>query len=413
MANMASRLPTGQTLQNRSRVSSLRNSLLSTAIRHPRQSSEFLKLDELTTRFAFLCCSRIQSYHRSHSLQTRRVSAKRTPKWARTMDGSKKVSPSDFKMDNLQVTASTTPLPRLAPRIPSSAGSSISDIEKQIAQTGDRTMTRGRLADNSFFAPQRDNDVDTERWIEEEGPDSLSIRNMSNMQRIVNPRPNARLRWQRKMIIREVKQERRLPKEVWLARTECSHLSQSHFWGTSVKKLTLLARQIAGKSVDEAILQMRFSKKKAAREVRDHLVQARDEAIVRRGMGLSLNNIAEIDASNLGERKDVDSQSAESEPTPNEPIKSPIGPKETEIYVAQAWVNRGPYGREPEFRARGRVNILRPPSTGITLLLKEEKTRAREAREKQEREIQRRVGQGMWKHMPDKKIYRQSQCLLW
>jgi ribosomal protein L22 len=44
--------------------------------------------------------------------------------------------------------------------------------------------------------------------------------------------------------------------------------------------------QIAGKTVEEALVQLRFSKKKVARDVWKGLKMARDEAIVARGMGL-------------------------------------------------------------------------------------------------------------------------------
>ncbi len=35
----------------------------------------------------------------------------------------------------------------------------------------------------------------------------------------------------------------------------------------------------------------------------------------------------------------------------------------TGIYVDQAWVGRGKYGREPDHRARGQIYIMRPPFT--------------------------------------------------
>ena len=63
-------------------------------------------------------------------------------------------------------------------------------------------------------------------------------------------------------------------------------LSKSHWFKTLVKKLGSLARQIAGKNIDDAILQMRFSKKKAAIDIKAHLEQAKNEAIVAWGMGL-------------------------------------------------------------------------------------------------------------------------------
>lgn len=92
-------------------------------------------------------------------------------------------------------------------------------------------------------------------------------------------------------------------------------------------------------------MQMRFSRKKAAQEVLKHLEYARDEAIVRRGMGLGGLEVEEggLVVEKSGKRRVVRDK--------------------TEMYVDQAWVGRGAYGRKPEYRARGRVNLLRPPTT--------------------------------------------------
>jgi ribosomal protein L22 len=204
-----------------------------------------------------------------------------------------------------------------------------------------------------------------------------------------------------------------------IERTERSHLSKSHFFKTSMKKLAPLARQISGKSIDEAILQMRFSKKKAAIDVRKHLIQARDEAIVIRGMGL--NNASPDEAEPASATPTSDSPIITdpgitpplAHQNPTKTTKAGVVKSETDIYVAQAWTNRGPYGAEPEFRARGRVNILRPPWTGISVLLKEEKTRTREKADKEEKSIRRRTGKNLWTQLPDRPITKQSQYVLW
>lgn len=57
--------------------------------------------------------------------------------------------------------------------------------------------------------------------------------------------------------------------------------------------------------------------------------------------------------------------------------------------------------------------VMRPPHTGISVLLKEEKTRLREAKEKEEKKIRRRMGKNMWTQLPDRKVTRQGQYLLW
>lgn len=175
-----------------------------------------------------------------------------------------------------------------------------------------------------------------------------------------------------------------------------------------MKKLAPLARQIAGKTIDEAILQMRFSPKKVAQDVRQHLIHARNEAIVARGMGLGSNTTnAEI-------------VTGDTSIVPLSPIHNPtlslrkgLTPDPTQIYIAQAWVNRGPYGRELEPRAMGRANILRPPHTGLSVLLKEERTRTREKSDKEIRERNKRLGAGHWRQLPDRKVYHQRPFYSW
>ena len=85
------------------------------------------------------------------------------------------------------------------------------------------------------------------------------IRDPKSMAAVLDPTPRARARWQRKMVIREIRGRWRMSKTVKLARTERSHLCKSEFFKTSVKKLFPLANQIAGKPLSEAMVQMRFS----------------------------------------------------------------------------------------------------------------------------------------------------------
>ncbi|KAL8695524.1 MAG: hypothetical protein Q9224_003387, partial [Gallowayella concinna] len=82
----------------------------------------------------------------------------------------------------------------------------------------------------------------------------------------LDPNPEARRRWLRNQIIRNIRNRGQLTKAQRLARTERESLCKSAFYTTSVKKLMPLARQIAGKPIEEAIVQMRFSKKKVARD---------------------------------------------------------------------------------------------------------------------------------------------------
>jgi ribosomal protein L22 len=270
------------------------------------------------------------------------------------------------------------------------------------------SLTRGSLASSSPFATE----LKRTRAVVDEKPvvrDVFEDRNPATMAQALNPDPDGRLRWQRDMVIKEVQKRGRLTRKVRLARTEREHSSRSHFFKTSMKKLAPLARQIAGKSIDAAILQMRFSNKKVAQEVRQHLIQARNEAIVVKGMGLG-----RVGADNA---TDLQIDPAESPPLPHQTALKTLKKGEaidpTDMYIAQAWTNRGPYGREPDYRARGRMYIKRPPSTGITVMLKEEKTRTREANEKEAKRLRKRTGKNMWKQLPDRPVTAQRQHVLW
>ena len=167
----------------------------------------------------------------------------------------------------------------------------------------------------------------------------------------LNPRPRARQRWLRKMVIRNVRGRGRLNKTEKILRTERSHLAKSPLIKTSVKKLYPLARQIAGKPLTEAMVQMRFSKKKAARDVLRHLEIARDEAVVAKGMGLGA----------VGEEKAEDKEKAVV-------IEDKKGKKRmvkdlSQMYIDEAWVGRGKYEKDVDYRARGAGYILYLPFT--------------------------------------------------
>lgn len=164
------------------------------------------------------------------------------------------------------------------------------------------------------------------------------------MRLALDPNPENRQNWERKMVIRQIKRRGRLTKEEVLKRTERQSLTKSPWLKTSIKKLTKLAHQVAGKNIDDAIVQMQFSKKKAAQDVKKILEHAKNKAIVSRGMGLedSLANPTEIELKD-GKRKVVRNTS--------------------DMYVDQAWVGRGAFTFELEYRARGRRNLLRKPWT--------------------------------------------------
>ncbi|KAK2759897.1 54S ribosomal protein L22, mitochondrial [Arachnomyces sp. PD_36] len=236
--------------------------------------------------------------------------------------------------------------------------------------------------------------------------ESLDSRDPAAMERTLNPHPQRRARWQRKMVIRDIRRRGRLTKQETILRTERESLSKSHWFKSSLKKLGPLARQIAGKNIDDAILQMRFSKKKAAIDVKAHLEHAKNEAMVVRGMGLGNNK--------EGEDPNVPANKETTKPTV---IKLKSGARKTitdpsSIYISQAWVNRGPYGMDLDHRARGVINKLRPPYTGLSVVLKEEKTRIREWQDREAKALRQRKSK-LWVHLPDRKISAQRQYYSW
>ena len=74
--------------------------------------------------------------------------------------------------------------------------------------------------------------------------------------------------------------------------------------------------------------------------------------------------------------------------------------------------SRGPYGYEMDHRARGQINRMRPPTTSLSVLLKEEKTRIREW-EDREAKAQRERRSQLWTQLPDRKVSAQNQYYSW
>eukprot|EP00949_MAST-11_sp_MAST-11-sp1_P000975 g975.t1 len=103
----------------------------------------------------------------------------------------------------------------------------------------------------------------------------------------------------------------------------------------SVWKLNLLARQIQGKNVEDAQLQMKFSDKRRSEVVSKAITTA--------------CNMAEI--------------FHDLEPD--------------ELYIEQAMVGRGSYSKRPYYRARGRVDFKRKTTSQLILILREGKGKGR------------------------------------
>lgn len=170
-----------------------------------------------------------------------------------------------------------------------------------------------------------------------------------NMAMVTDPDPRSRIRWQRKKVIQMIRSNGAISKEDRIKMTERQLLHKSHFMPTSVKKLVMLSRQIAGKPVDEAISQMQWSKKKMSAEVKYYLEEARDLAIAERGMGLGKVNGEVLDKP----RKIFTKDGKWIEVT-----------DPTRMYIAQSWVGRGPWrGRALDYKGRGRTGLIHHPAT--------------------------------------------------
>lgn len=233
----------------------------------------------------------------------------------------------------------------------------------------------------------------------------------------IDPDPAARRTLERNLVIKSLAKHGRMTKAAKIARTERSSLYRSHFLPTSVKKVQKILRQIAGTTVSEALVQLRFSPKKVARDILKGLIIAQDEAIAGRGMGLGDKHALK---KWIEQRNEVASTlAALDHPVPNTKAPSQLielkhGKKKlvkdpTEIYIDQAWCGRGESWKEPEFRARGRINMLTHRTTSFSFLLKEENTRVRISDEIKKKRANRKP----WLALPDRPVTAQRQYCLW
>lgn len=206
---------------------------------------------------------------------------------------------------------------------------------------------RGGLSSSSIFEDEEQAGPKPEHTPQTSGAQGRLLRNPDSMAAVLDPDPVGRKLWERRMVIRDIRKRGRLTRTQLIKRQERELVSKSQDIKGSVKKLVPLARQIAGKTVDEAIIQMRFSKKKAAKEVKEHLEYARNQAIVKRGMGLGASDGTKATPVQI---KTKDGKRVK--------VTDP-----TTIYVDQAWAGRGYFTTSPEYRARGRVNLLKHRST--------------------------------------------------
>lgn len=234
-----------------------------------------------------------------------------------------------------------------------------------------REMTPGKIEGDSIFSDELAatplSTTDAAGPGAETGATGITglDRSKDVLARAVDPDPRSRVRWQRKMVIRHVIKATdpfsKETREARIKRTEREVRQKSHFMPTSVKKLVHLTRQIAGKTVEDALVQMQYSKKKMAREVAFQLELARDRAIVERGMGLG--KVQAEGALKLEGDVSPMVQKIQTKEGKWVEIEDP-----TRMYVAQAWVERGPWrGMEMSARARGRADKILKPSTGESI----------------------------------------------
>ncbi|KAI0110745.1 ribosomal protein L22/L17 [Nemania sp. FL0031] len=215
-----------------------------------------------------------------------------------------------------------------------------------------------------------------------------------HMERGLDPDPRWRVRYQRKKVMQMVRAGGKLSAEERIKLSEKELTSKSEILPTSTKKLVHLSHQIVGKTVEDAITQMRFSKKRMAREVKYQLEEARDTAIAERGMGLGVQS-GETPAKRKIQTKD--GRTIE--------VQDP-----TRLYVDQSWVAKGPYrGTRIQYHARGRMSVMWRPTTSIHLVLKEEKTRIRQHDDRVAKEAKK----APWVHLPNRPVTAQRQYYSW
>ncbi|KAG5989261.1 hypothetical protein E4U43_004533 [Claviceps pusilla] len=275
------------------------------------------------------------------------------------------------------------------------------DDPKKRAAFLERNM-HGTVSDNIFqdeieaARPDADADADADAAAESSASASRpEQKTRENMAMVTDPDPRSRTRWLRKKVIQMVRRNGPPTKQERIRMTERQLLHKSHFMPTSVKKLVMLSRQIAGKNLDDAITQMTWSKKKMAAEVKYYLEEARDLAIAQRGMGLG-----KVNGEVLAKPKKIQTKDGSwmevSDPT--------------RMYIAQSWVGRGPWrGKELDYKGRGRMGVIQHPSTSFTVLLKEEKTRIREYEEQEAKKAAR----SPWVHLPNRPVYGQRPYYSW
>lgn len=252
-------------------------------------------------------------------------------------------------------------------------------------RTGEKTITNP-LFDNKRFVPgwepslPREKEEAILKKLEDEEAAAKAIEDKKLTSFNLDPNVRTRRKLERRLVINGVKRKGRLTKADIIARTERQSVFKSQALPTSTKKMQKVTNQLAGKTVSEALVQLRFSKKRIARDVIKGLEIAQNEAIVTRGMGLGGGKLAQkrweaqrsqTQLSSGEIRSAVASQKlSTAKEKPGRPVNIELkdGSRKivrdpSEIYIDQIWVGKGEMWKSPEYRARGMVNMLRHRTT--------------------------------------------------
>ncbi|KAI1408365.1 ribosomal protein L22 [Hypoxylon sp. FL1857] len=268
--------------------------------------------------------------------------------------------------------------------------------EQQMAQrNADRTQGTS-IFDEEIKDPERVARQSREEKDKALGSIGGATKVKEHMERAEDPDPRWRVRFLKRKIMQMVRDsDKPLTREQRIRLSEKQHTSASPPLPTSTKKLVHLSHQIVGKTVEEAITQMRFSKKKMAREVKWQLEDARDRAIAAHGMGLGA-----VDGQTLDKPKKIQTKDGK-----RIEVRDP-----TTLYVDESWVTKGPWrGMRIQYHARSRMSMMWRPSASISMVLKEEKTRIRQHDEK----VEKQAKKAPWVHLPNRPVTAQRPYYSW
>jgi large subunit ribosomal protein L22 len=140
----------------------------------------------------------------------------------------------------------------------------------------------------------------------------------------------------------------------------------------SHRKLNMIGRQISGKPIDHAIVQMQFSEKRATSRIKSMLATAKLHATAYKNMDPSKLIVCKSRYIYI----------------------SKSGPSNT--CIAEAWVTKGPKQlKRLEPRGRGKFGIRVHPDSRMHVILREGKTFEQLKKEQRERRLRRIVSAGL------------------